>query len=97
MAHETVKEETSAFRLIRGSNEETKMKNIPHLAMLNFHGLSKENHDTFLYKFKVLCRSYDYVLDAQKLKLFPATVKNIALRWFMVLGRENICTWDQMT
>jgi hypothetical protein len=44
MAHETVKEETSAFRFpIRGSNEETKMKNIPHSSLLNFHGLSKED------------------------------------------------------
>jgi hypothetical protein len=73
------------------------MKNIPHLALSNFHGLSKEDPDIFLFEFDVLCRSYDYVSDAQKLKLFPTTLKNVALCWFMSLSRDNICTWDQMT
>jgi hypothetical protein len=81
MTHETVKEETSAFRFtIKGSNEETKMKNIPHSSLPNFHGLSKEDPDTFLFKFNVLCRSYDYVSDAQKIKNFSAILKNTALR-----------------
>jgi hypothetical protein len=43
-----------------------------------------------------LCRSYDYVTNAQKLKLFPATLKGNALRWFMSLGGHVITTWDQM-
>jgi hypothetical protein len=66
MEHEVVKEETSAFGFpIRGSNEETKMGNIPHLAFPNLHGLSKEDLDeTFLFEFNVLCRSYYYVSDA---------------------------------
>jgi len=55
MAHGFFKEETFAFRfLIRGSNEETKMKNIPHSSLLNFHGLSKEDPENFLFKFNVL-------------------------------------------
>jgi hypothetical protein len=59
-----VKEETSAFKFpIRGSNEETKMKNIPHSTLPNFHGLSKEDPDTFLFEFDILCRSYDYVSE----------------------------------
>jgi hypothetical protein len=70
------------------------MKNIPHSTLPNFHGLSKEYLDTFLFEFEILCRSYDYVSDAQKLNLFPATLKDVALRWFMGLGRDNICTWD---
>jgi hypothetical protein len=73
------------------------MKNIPHSTLPNFHGLSKEDLDTFLFEFDVLCRSYDYVTDAQKLKLFPATLKSVALRWFMGLGKDSICSWDQMT
>jgi hypothetical protein len=36
------------------------------------------------------------VSDAWKLKIFPATLKDGALRLFMVLGRDNIHTWDQM-
>jgi hypothetical protein len=72
MTHEIVKEEPSTFRFpIKETNEETKMKNIPHSTLPNFHGLSKEDPDTFLFEFDVLCRSYDYVTDAQKLKLFP--------------------------
>jgi hypothetical protein len=97
MAHEIVKEETSTFRFsIRGSNEETKMKNIPHSTLSNFHGLSKEDPNTFLFEFDVLCRSYDYVSDAHKLNLFPSTLKDVAMHWFMGLGRDNIHTWDQM-
>jgi hypothetical protein len=65
MAHKIVKEETSNFGFpIRGSNEENKMKNIPHSILQNFHGLSKEDPNTFLFDFNILCRSYDYVLDA---------------------------------
>jgi len=65
MDHEIFKEEPSTFRfLIKETNEETKMKNIPHLVLPNFHGLSKEDLDTFLFEFDVLCRSYDYVTDA---------------------------------
>jgi hypothetical protein len=98
MAHETEKQETFAFRFpIKGSNEETKMKNIPHSSLPNFHVLSKEDPDTFLFTFNVLCRSCDYVSDAQKLKLFASTLKNSTLHWFMGLGRDNIRTWDQMT
>jgi len=55
------------------------MKNIPHSSLLDFHHLSKEDPDTFLFEFDVLCRSYDYVSDAQKVKLFPATLTYDAL------------------
>jgi hypothetical protein len=97
MAHDFFQEETSAFRFpIRGSNEETKMKNIPHSSLPNFHGLSKEDPNTFLFKFNVLCRSHDYMLDAQKLNVFPTTLNIIELQWFMGLGRDNICTRDQI-
>jgi hypothetical protein len=72
------------------------MKNIPLSALPNFHGLSTEDPDEFLFEFDILCRSYDYTTTAQKLKLFPATLKGNALRWFMSLGGENISTWVQM-
>jgi hypothetical protein len=72
------------------------MKNIPLSALPNFHGLSSEDPDEFRFEFDILCRSYDYVSNAQKLKLFPATLKGNALRWFMSLGGHVITTWDQM-
>jgi hypothetical protein len=72
------------------------MKNIPLSALPNFHGLSTEDLDEFLFEFDILCRSYDYTTTAQKLKLFPATLKGNVLRWFMSLGGENISTWVQM-
>jgi hypothetical protein len=68
------------------------MKNIPLSALPNFHGLSIEYLDEFLFEFDILCRSYDYTTTTQKLKLFPATLKGNALRWFMSLGGENIST-----
>jgi hypothetical protein len=74
----------------------TPMKNIPLSALPNFHGLSSEDPDEFLFEFDILCRSYDYISPNQKLKLFPATLKGNALRWFMSLGAQAITTWDQM-
>jgi hypothetical protein len=72
------------------------MNNILLLALENFHGLSTEDPDDFMFEFDILCRSYDYTTIVQKLKLFPATLKGNALRWFMSLGGENISTWRQM-
>lgn len=74
----------------------TPMKNIPLLALPNFHGLSSEDTDEFLFEFDILCTSYDYVNPTQILKLFLATLKGNALRWFMSLGAHVITTWDQM-
>jgi len=34
--------------------------------------------------------------DAQKLKLFPTTLKDATLKWFMGLGINSIRTWEQM-
>jgi hypothetical protein len=72
------------------------MKNIPLSALPNFHGLSSEDPDEFLFEFDILCRSYKYISNAKKLKLFPTTLKGNALRWFMSLGGHVITTWDQM-
>jgi hypothetical protein len=72
------------------------MKNIPLSAVPNFHGLSTENPDEFMFEFDILCRIYDYTTTVQKLKLFPATLKGNALIWFMSLGGENISAWGQM-
>ena len=56
------------------------MKNISPSILPNFHGIRSEDPKTFLFEFEVLCRSYDYLHDAQKLKLFPATLKDSALK-----------------
>ena len=50
----------------------------------------------FLFEFDILYRSYDYTYSEQKLKIFPATLKDNALRWFMSLGGGTINTQDQM-
>jgi len=44
------------------------MKNISPSILPNFHGVSHEDPKTFLFEFEVLCRSYDYLFDSQKLK-----------------------------
>ena len=49
-----------------------------------------------MFEFDILCRSYNYLQDAQKLKLFPATLKDSTLRWFMALGESSIRTWNNM-
>ena len=58
----------------------TTMKNISPSILPNFHGLRSEDPETFHFEFKVLCKSYDYLLDPQKLKLFPTTLKDATLK-----------------
>ena len=78
--------------LVRNLN----MKNIPPSALPTFYGKPSEDPDVFLFEFDILCRSYNYALDAHKLKLFPANLKDSALRWFMSLGEYTIRSWDGM-
>ena len=72
------------------------MKSITLQNIPTFHGLTLEDPNSFLFEFDVLCRGYDYTTDPQKLKLFPSTLKGVALRWFMGLSGGTINSWDQM-
>jgi len=49
-----------------------------------------------LFEFEVLCWTYEYKEDSQKLRLFPLTLKDVALRWFMEQQGGNIGTWEEM-
>jgi len=69
------------------------MKNISPTVLPTFRGISLENPDQFLFEFKLLCRTYDYEHDNKKLKLFPSTLKDNALRWFMGLAVDSITSW----
>ena len=72
------------------------MKNIPMTSLPLFRGMSSEDPDAFLFLFDILCKSYNYYDNAKKLKLFPATLKDTTLRWFMSLGEHTIYSWDDM-
>jgi len=72
------------------------MKNISSSVLPNFHGERNEDPETFLFEFEVVCRTYDYLEDSQKLKLFPSTLKGAALKWFMGLVPQSIRTWNDM-
>ena len=72
------------------------MKNIPPSSLPTLYGKSNEDPDTFFFEFDILCRSYNYLQDAHKLKLFPATLKDSSLIWFMGLGEYSIRTWEDM-
>ena len=74
----------------------TPMKNISPSVLPCFHGTVTEDPYEFLFEFDILCRSYDYTSIEQKMKLFPATLKENTLPWFMSLGGETITTWEQM-
>ena len=65
---------------IRKTNGDTKMKNISPSVLPHFHGLTTKDPNTFLFEFVVICRTYDYSEDEKKLKLFPSTLKDVALR-----------------
>lgn len=77
-------------------HDNNKLKNIPASVLPKFYGLVTEDPDTFLFKFDILHRSYDYTIDAHRLKLFVATLKEGALRWFMSLGRDAVDSWEAM-
>ena len=78
------------------TNGDTKMKNISPSALPHFHGLTTEYPNTFLFEFVVICRTYNYAKYEQKLKLFPSTLMDAALCWFMGLPGNSITTWAQM-
>ena len=62
------------------------MKNISPSMLPCFYGKAAEDPDEFIFEFEILYRSYDYTTNAQKLKLFLATLNENALHWFMSLG-----------
>jgi len=62
---------------------QVQMKNIPPSSLPHFYGKVHEDPNSFLFEIDILCRSYDYSSDAHKLKLFPATLKGVALHRFM--------------
>jgi len=72
------------------------MKSISPFILPNFRGLSNEDPDQFLFEFKILCKTYDYELNNQKLKLFPSTLKENAMHWFMGLYPNSITSWEEM-
>ena len=76
--------------------EEVKMKNIPPSVLPNFYGMASEDPNSFLFEFDILCCTYGYNNDTHKLCLFPATLKEAALKWFMGLGEHTITNWDYM-
>lgn len=49
-----------------------------------------------MFDFDILYHSFDYNIDSHKLLLFPATLKESALRWFMGLGANAAGTWDEI-
>ena len=86
---------TFEFSIV-ATQDEDPMENIPLSSLPSFQGMDVEDTNTFMFKFDVLCRSYDYTSDAQKLKFVLATLKGATLRWFMRLGVGTIRTWNDM-
>jgi len=72
------------------------MNNIPLSSLPNLWGMITEDLDAFLFEFDFLCQSNNYVDDAQKLKLFPTTLNDSSLRWFMGLGEYIIRSWEDV-
>jgi hypothetical protein len=89
----TTETETFGFPILDISRN-ISITNIPLSSLPSFRGMSIEDLDLFLFEFDILCRSYNYSDDAQKLELFFATMKDSALRWFMSLGENTILSWD---
>ena len=95
MEQEEQTETTFGFPIL-DITQNVNMKKISLSSLPVFHGNTTEYPDTFLFEFNILCRSYNYLHDSQKLKLFPTTIKDVTLRWFTGLGEFSIRTWDAM-
>jgi len=72
------------------------MKIIPLGSLPHFHGTSSKDPDYFLFEFNILCISYNYYDDAYKIKPFPPSLKDLALRLFMRLGKHTMYSLDDM-
>jgi len=72
------------------------MKNISPSTLPHFHSLAFQDLDTFLIKFVLICRTYDYTNGVQNLKLLPSTLKDVSLHWFMGLPWDSITYLAQM-
>lgn len=95
--HQEEEESTFKFPIQEPQeDEEIKMKNIPPSVLPNFYGMALEDPNSFLFEFDIVCRTYGYTNDAHRLRLFPATLKAAALKWFMGLGEHAIVDWDGM-
>ena len=66
----------------------------PSIHLPQLHGMRTKYTNDFLFEIDILCRNYNYITDAQKLKLFPATLKDSTLQWFMGLEEHSIVSWD---
>lgn len=67
---------------------EAKMKNNNPSTPLHFHGLFTKVPDTFTFEFDTI--------DKQNLKLFPSTLKDATLHWFMSLEGGSITSCGKM-
>ena len=81
---------------IQNTDGSAHMKKIPPYFVPKVHGLRSKDPETFLFKFEIICRSYSYLLKTQRLRLFLATLKDRALKWFMSLGTNSIRSWNDM-
>ena len=72
------------------------MKNILPSFLPSFHGMRTKDPKTFLFEFEILRRFYGYLSDTQKLILFPTTLKDKYLKWFMGLGTHSIRSINDM-
>ena len=82
--------------LIQDIDVSVYMKNIPPYFLPKFHGMRSKDLETFLFEFEELFRSYGYLLNTQNLRFILATLKDKALKWFMILGANSIRSWNDM-
>jgi hypothetical protein len=87
--------ETFGFPILDFTKNVT-VKNIMLSWLHLFHGISSEDPNSLLFEFDILCISYNYTDNAKKLKLFPGTLKDSTLIWFIILGEHIIISWDDM-
>ena len=80
-------ESTFRFRILDTIQDVT-MKNIPLSSLPTFYGKINEDPDTFLFEFDILCRSYNYLQDAHKLKPLSRYTQGFCLE--MVHGIRRI-------
>lgn len=58
-----------------------------------FRGLDIKDPYAYLFEVEVLWRNYEYMVDVNKLKLFPSVLKDSTMHWFTSLPENLITNW----
>lgn len=55
-----------------------------------------ENPDTHVNEFEMVSTANGHTSDAQKLRYFPCTLRDMAMEWYVQFEKGHFLTWDSL-